>query len=248
MASHASAHAESYHFERLIPCSRLDEVLVVRQPKEQFRLAFAPVSSSMYSGSDLFSLGVRDLRELSSYVPNFVLPNYGSRYTSSIYVRGTGSRFNSPAVGYLCRWHAIDEQVGFQHSQLTICRVSNVLRGSQAPLYGLNSEAGLVRIYTKKPHELSGNRRETQRRHTFYRNADVSHYQKLSDRFAFSVAGFYEGRTFFQNQTLNRRADNYDEGGGRLKLVFQPTRRWDINVLADYQYTHQNGFSVRPDG
>jgi hypothetical protein len=44
-------------------------------------------------------LGARDLRELSSYIPNFVMPNYGSRLSSAVYVRGIGSRVNSPAIG-----------------------------------------------------------------------------------------------------------------------------------------------------
>ena len=77
----------------------LDEIQIVRQSKEQYRLRQQPISSSMYSSIDLQNLGTRDLRELSSYVPNFVMPDYGSRYTSSIYVRGLGSRVNAPAVG-----------------------------------------------------------------------------------------------------------------------------------------------------
>lgn len=242
MASHASAHAESYHLNDSSRVHDLDEVLVVRQPKEQFRLRLQPVSSSMYSGSDLFSLGVRDLRELSSYVPNFVMPNYGSRYTSSIYVRGTGSRINSPAVGIYVDGMPLMSKSAFNTHNYDLSRV-DVLRGPQGTLYGLNSEAGLVRIYTKNPMNYQGTDVKLSVGTRFYRNAEVSHYQKMNDRFAFSVAGFYEGQNgFFKNQTLNRRADNYDEGGGRLKLVFQPTRRWDVNVLADYQYTHQNGF------
>ena len=77
----------------------LDEVVVVSQPKEVFRLRQQAISSSMFSAADMTSLNVRDLRDLSNYVPSFVMPNYGSRYTSSIYVRGIGSRVNNPAVG-----------------------------------------------------------------------------------------------------------------------------------------------------
>ena len=77
----------------------LDEVVVVTQPKENYRLRQQPLSSSMYSFDDMQTLGIRDLRELSSYVPSFVMPDYGSRYTSSVYVRGIGSRVNSPIIG-----------------------------------------------------------------------------------------------------------------------------------------------------
>ena len=77
----------------------IDEVVVVSSPKEVFRLRQQALSSNSLGAKDLSSLGVRDLRELSDYVPNFEMPSYGSRLTSSMYVRGIGSRVNSPAVG-----------------------------------------------------------------------------------------------------------------------------------------------------
>ena len=77
----------------------LDEVVVVATPKEQVRLRLQPVSSSVFGSEQLQQLNVRDLSQLSQYVPSFVMPAYGSRLTSSMYVRGIGSRINNPAVG-----------------------------------------------------------------------------------------------------------------------------------------------------
>ena len=77
----------------------LDEVVVVAQPKEQVRLRLQPVSSNVFGAEQLQQLNVRDLSQLSQYVPAFTMPSYGSRLTSSMYVRGIGSRVNSPAVG-----------------------------------------------------------------------------------------------------------------------------------------------------
>ena len=65
----------------------LDEVTVVSQPKEVFRLRLQPVSSTMLSRQTINLLGLHDLREISSFVPSFVMPDYGSRLTSSVYVR-----------------------------------------------------------------------------------------------------------------------------------------------------------------
>ena len=70
----------------------LDEVTVVSQPKEVFRLRLQPVSSTMLSRQTINLLGLHDLREISSFVPSFVMPDYGSRLTSSVYVRGIGSQ------------------------------------------------------------------------------------------------------------------------------------------------------------
>ena len=77
----------------------IDEVVVVSQPKENFRLRQQPLSSTSFGSYQMQRLVSRDLRELSCYVPNFVMPNYGSRFTNAMYVRGIGSRINSPAVG-----------------------------------------------------------------------------------------------------------------------------------------------------
>ena len=53
----------------------------------------------MLSAAELDAAHVTDLRGAATFVPNFVMPKYGSRYTSAMYVRGIGSRVNSPAVG-----------------------------------------------------------------------------------------------------------------------------------------------------
>ena len=57
----------------------IDEIVVVSQPKETRRLRQQALSSSSLSSFQIHKLGVHDLRELSQYIPNFVMPNYGSR-------------------------------------------------------------------------------------------------------------------------------------------------------------------------
>ena len=48
----------------------IEEVVIVSQPKESFRLRMQPLSSTSFSQQQLTSLGVQDLRELSAYVPS----------------------------------------------------------------------------------------------------------------------------------------------------------------------------------
>ena len=220
----------------------LDEVIVISQPKEAFRLRQQPISSSMFSTSDISNLDVRDLRELSVYVPSFTMPNYGSRYTSSMYVRGIGSRVNSPAVGIYMDGMPIVRKSAFNVHSYQLERV-DVLRGSQGTLYGQNTEGGLIRMYSKNPMNYQGTDLHLSVGNGFYRNVELSHYNRISDKFAFSLAGFYDGQNgFFKNQATGERADKYNEAGGKLRLVFNPTNRWNINYIADYQYVRQNGF------
>ena len=221
----------------------LDEVVVVSQSKEYLKLRQQPLSSSVLTSNEIGLLGVRDLREISDFVPSFVMPAYGSRYTSSIYVRGIGSRVNSPSMGIYVDDIPLMSKSAFNSHLWQIDRV-DVLRGSQGTLYGMNTEGGLVRQYTKNPLHYQGTDISLGLGTRFYRKAEVAHYNKVNDQFAFSVGAFYNGSNgFFRNQATDERADKSNEAGGRLRLVWQPTERLSFDWTADYQYVRQNGFA-----
>ena len=220
----------------------LDEVVVISQSKEVYRMRQQSLSSSVFTNKEIQSLNLRDLRELSAYVPSFVMPNYGSRITSSIYVRGIGSRVNSPAVGIYVDGMPLMSKSAFNFHTYQLDRV-DVLRGPQGTLYGQNTEGGMVRMYSHNPMNYQGTDVNLGWGSHWYRNAEISHYCKLSDRLAFSLAGFYNGQNgFFRNQTTGSRADQYNEAGGKLRIIYQPTNRLVFDYLADYQYVRQNGF------
>lgn len=220
----------------------LDEVVVISQPKESFRLRMQPLSATMLSSEEMQLLTLRDLRDVSQFVPSFTMPNYGSRYTSSMYVRGIGSRVNSPAVGIYQDGMPLISKSAFNTHTYQLDRV-DVLRGPQGTLYGQNSEGGLIRIYSKNPMNEQGTDVQLGLGTALYRNVEVAHRQKVSDQFAFSLAGFYNGQNgFFKNQHTGEKADLVNEAGAKARLIWQPTDRLSIDYLADYQFVRQNGF------
>ena len=220
----------------------LDEVIIVSQPKDLHLLRQQPLSSTMFGSSDLTQLNIRDMRELSDYVPSFSMPVYGSRYTSSMYIRGIGSRINSPAVGlYVDNVPMVSKSMLNFHAY-EVDRI-DVLRGPQGTLYGQNTEGGLVRMYTRQPLTYQGTNVNLSFGTGLYRKAEVAHYNKVSQQLGFSVAGFYQGQQgFFDNVTTGGHADKMDEGGARARLQWQPTDRLLVDLSADYQFTKQNGF------
>ena len=196
----------------------LDEVVIVSQPKEVLRLRRQPLSSSVLSGRDLNNIGVRDLTDLSAYVPSFVMPSYGSRLTSSVYVRGIGSRVNNPAVGIYIDGIPLVSKNSFNFHVYQLDRV-DVLRGPQGTLYGMNTEGGLMRLYSKNPINYQGTDISVGMGTHFYRNVEAAHYGRSGDNFAFSVAGFYGGQNgFFRNSVTDRRADVSNEAGAKTRL------------------------------
>ncbi len=222
----------------------LDEVVVVSQSKETARLRLQPVSSSVFGTSEMNSLNVRSLQDLSSFVPSFAMPKYGSRLTSSIYMRGTGSRMNAaaPSVPVYYDHIPLMSKSAFNTHFYMLDRV-DVLRGPQATLYGMNSEGGLVRIYSKDPMSYQGTDVNIGIGSRFQRHAEIAHYHRPTDNFAFTVAGFYNGQNgFFNNTHLNERNDEMNEAGAKLRLKWKTTDRLTIDLTSDYQYTNQTAF------
>ena len=220
----------------------LDELVVVAQPKEQVRLRLQPVSSNVFGSEQLQQLNVHDLSQLSQYVPSFVMPCYGARLTSSMYVRGIGSRINSPAVGIYYDNIPLMSKAAFNNHFYMLDRV-DVLRGPQGTLYGQNTEGGLVRVYSKNPMNYQGTDVRLGIGTGLWRNVEVAHYHRPSDKLAFTVAGFYSGQKgFFNNANFSDKNDKMNEAGGKLRLIFQPNNKLKIDWTADYQYVNQNGF------
>lgn len=220
----------------------IDEVVVVSQPKENYRLRQQSLSSTSVGGFQIQKLGTRDLRELSSYIPNFVMPNYGSRLSSAMYVRGIGSRVNSPAVGIYLDGIPVMSKSAFNLHHYQTSRI-DILRGPQATLYGQNTEGGLVRIYSRNPFEYEGTDLKLSYGSRYYRNVELAHYHRINDHLAFTVAAFNDAQKgFFRNTNTGNRADKYDEAGGKIVLKAKLNRGWNVDLLANYQYVDQNGF------
>ena len=221
----------------------LDEIIVVSEPKDLHLLRQQPLSSTLFSATEMKQLNLRDLRDVSAFIPTFVMPHYGSRYTSSMYVRGIGSRVNSPAVGlYLDNVPVVNKSMLNFHVY-DVDRI-DVLRGPQGTLYGQNTEGGLVRMYTRSPLNYQGTDVNLSFGTALYRKAEMSHYNKVNDHLGFSLGGFYQGQQgFIDNSTTGDHADKFDEGGARARLQWQPTQRFMLDLSADYQYVKQNGFA-----
>ena len=220
----------------------LDEVIVVSQPKESVKLRLQPLSSTVFTDNELKSLNVRDITGLSYFVPSMSIPAYGSRLTSSTYMRGIGSRSGNPAVGVYYDNIPLVNKSSFNSHFYGIDRV-DVLRGPQGTLYGMNTEGGLMRVYSKNPMNYQGTDLRLSLATGLQSDVEIAHYHRPSDKFAFSTSAFYSGQKgFFDNTYLNKHADLSNEFGGKARLVWMPADGWNIDFTTDYQYVNQNGF------
>ena len=225
----------------------IDEVVVASRPKDNVSLRQQPLASTSLDANDLEHRNAHELSDVAAMVPSLAIPHYGSRLTSSIYVRGIGSRINSPAVGLTINDIPLVGKAAF-NTHLYGLSSAEVLRGPQGTLYGQNTEGGLLRLYYREPQlSLVGNhdtRLSLGVGTKGTRLAEVESLHTFTDWFGLSVAAFYNGQDgFFKNAYSGEKADKMSEGGARAALFFKLTRDWRAELSADYQYVDQNGFA-----
>ncbi len=223
----------------------IDEVgVVVRQPKQHFGLKSQPISSSVVGASLLKQERVLSIKDLSAVVPNFYQPDYGSKMTSSIYVRGFGARIDQPIIGLTVDGVPFLNKNNYDFDMLDVARVE-LLRGPQSTLYGRNTMGGQMNVYTLSPMNYQGVRAtaEYSSGNTF--RAKASYYGRTNNgKFGFSVGGFYN-RTdgFFTNAYNDSDVDWGESSGGRLRLVGDLGRGWELDNSASFSYDNEGGYA-----
>ena len=242
-SSHAMAEKTYTLPEDTTKVIDIEEVVVIASPKETSKLRQLPTSVSLISQKDMQANHITSLKSASNIVPNFFMPDYGSRLTSAMYIRGIGSRINTPAVGmYVDNIPYLDKSA-FDFNFYDIERI-DILRGPQGTLYGRNTMGGLVKVHTRSPFSYQG----TDVKLSYgsgnnHRSASLTHYHRISDRFAFSAGGYYEGADgFFTNSHLNKKVDDMQAGGGRIRAILLTANDWKFDFNVNYDYTDEGGY------
>ena len=232
-----------------IKTQNIDEVTVIASPKETSPLREQPMSSTLLKGSDLREQQINSLKNVSQIVPNFFMPDYGSRLTSAIYIRGIGSRINNPSVGLYVDNIPFNDKSAFDFNLADIERIE-VLRGPQGTLYGRNTMGGLIKAYTRNPLNYSGTDV-----HLGYVSGDnhftvsANHYEHCSDRFAWYAGGYYEkGNGFFTNDFLDKKADDMQAAGGRFRAIYLPTSRLKLDFNVNFDHNSEGAYPYYYEG
>ncbi|MBR5613481.1 MAG: TonB-dependent receptor, partial [Bacteroidaceae bacterium] len=221
----------------------IEEVVIIASPKETSKLRQLPASVSLISQKDMQANRITSLKSASNIVPNFFMPDYGSRLTSAMYIRGIGSRINTPAVGmYVDNIPYLDKSA-FDFNFYDIERL-DILRGPQGTLYGRNTMGGLVKVHTRSPFSYQGTDVKLgYASGNNHRSASLTHYHRLNERFAFSAGGYYEGADgFFTNTHLDKKVDDMQAGGGRMRAIWLPAENWKLDLTVGYDYTDEGGY------
>lgn len=222
----------------------IEQVTVVAlAAKQTFSLRRQPISSTVLSPAAIERERVLSVKDLSAVVPNFYQPDYGSRMTSSIYVRGFGARIDQPVVGVNVDEIPYLNKNSYDFDLFDIARIE-VLRGPQGTLYGRNTIGGQLNIYTLSPLGYRGVRASAEYGTGNTLRAKASYYGRVSDNFGISVGGFYT-RTdgFFDNAYDGSDCDRGHSAGGRVRMVWQGADGWSIDNVASVGSSLEGGYA-----
>ncbi|NOQ25123.1 MAG: TonB-dependent receptor [Bacteroidales bacterium] len=225
----------------MIPEVELGEIVIVAS-KDKSKLKKLPASVSLISKSLIESNEINSLNQVSNFAANFVMPDYGSKLTSPVYIRGVGSRINSPSVGLYVDNVPFFEKAAFDFDFFDIERIE-ILRGPQGTLYGRNCMGGLINILTLSPENYQGtNIHITAATYGNYK-LNASHYTKLNEKIAFSLSGNYQhGDGFYTNKYFNSKVDEFNSVGLRSKIIYNISKKLTIENIASFDKSDQGGY------
>lgn len=222
----------------------LDEIVVTDFKQNKRNLTSTAVST--INVQQLHNQQIVNLKELTAVMPNFYMPDYGSYANTPVYIRGIGTKSKGSAVGFYVDGVPHFESSAFNIDLSDIATV-NVFRGPQGTLYGRNTIAGIINVYTHNPLDYQRTRIKVGygRYNDFI--AQASNYAKISEKFGIStVVSYHHNDGMFTNHFLNEKADKLNEGEGRIGFYWRPTTNWLLHLNSTLTYSEQNGYPYAP--
>ena len=188
-------------------------------------------------------------KDVSSLVPNVYMPDYGSAMTSSIYIRGMGSRLNEPVLGMVVDGIPLLDKNMYDHTMQDVKRIE-LLRGPQGSLYGRNSPGGVMEIRTIQPLDLTMQQVRAEAGYATANtiHAQASYYRPDADgKFGFGMAAQYR-RTdgFYTNGFNGQKVDDGQQAGGRVVLDGKPSDAWRVTGTVYAGWLKQGAFPYAP--
>ncbi len=221
---------------------RINEV-IIDVAKNNQKLQQIPISVTAVTAKEIELQKIDDVTDLNGLIPNFFIPEHGTKYNTKIYVRGIGVKTGDPSVGTYVDDIPYFDNGSFNFEFGEIKRIE-VLRGPQGTLYGRNTMGGLIKIYTPDPVQ----RKKASIRFDYgsfnQYKGNISYNQPVSDKSAFLVNGYYKNDDgYFVNQFDGKKVDAEEIYGGRIKYKIDFSDNFNLKFIGNYEKNQQAGFA-----
>lgn len=220
-----------------------EEVVVRSSAKETNDLQRLPAAVSLVTPAKIANRQIESVKDLSAFVPNLFIPDYGSKLTTPVYLRGAGARSSGQSVAmYVDNIPYMDKST-FDFEFMDLQRIE-VLRGPQGTLYGRNAMGGIINVYTLSPLEYQGHKLSIGGGNYGTWNAKISKLSKFGNNVGLSVGAYYDREGgYFRNEYTGKKADEGQSAGGRLKLEWRINPRLNALLASSFDFTDQGAFA-----
>ncbi len=193
---------------------------------------------------------VSSAKDASAIIPNFYQPDYGSRTTSSIYVRGFGSRIDQPAIGLYVDEIPILNKSNYDFDFVDI-RSVKLLRGPQGTLYGRNASSGALIVRTMDPGSLQGIRLVAEYSPAAAGKLAISGGGTSKKGLQYSISAwgnYYDGDFEFAStagENAGDKADRSLSAGLRSRTRWQGKGTTTFENILSIGYVKEGGYAYR---
>ena len=198
----------------------------------------ASLTASIFM-DDINQRGLTAPKTLSGIVPNLNMPDYGSSMTSSIYMRGFGSRIDNPVIGLYIDDIPVMDKNAYDVQFLDIRR-ADFLSGPQGTLFGRNSMTGLLSLTTLAPGDIEGTFAELRYGAANSLLAKASHY---SDNWCAAVA--YNHSDGFYTNEFDGSKDNGNSMSARIRFSKDISSRVRFENILSANLLGEGGYPYR---
>jgi iron complex outermembrane receptor protein len=227
----------------------IEEVLVTAQRREE-AIEDVPLAISAFTGDFIQEVNMEDVKDLALYTPgmngnskdSFIdLLNIRGIYTLDFGVGG------DPSIGFF-KNELYQGRNGSVVTSFYDMERAEVVRGSQGFLFGRNTIAGAVSVYTRRPNFDGADGYilfDLGERHHF--NAEGAFNVVMSDNVAARVALYHSEENGYVKDAYDpSRPDliSYDKSAARVSLRGQWDRT-DVNLMVEYEDRQKSGSIYR---
>jgi outer membrane receptor protein involved in Fe transport len=236
----AETAADSIHSTEWVP-----EVQVDANYKGSSLESLRPLSNTTLYMRRLELWRVSDIKDLTAIVPNVYIPDYGSRMTSSVYVRGLGSRIDQPAMGVYVDGVPLLNKNCYDFDWTDIRSVS-VLRGPQNTLYGRNTMGGVIDLKTLSPLAYEGTRLSVEAGNGGLWRGRASLYRRASQSGGYAITAYGSHQDgFYENTATGSDIDWSNAAGLSARYDHVGTNDLRISNTAAGDWLNQGGYPYR---
>ncbi|MDE5728064.1 MAG: TonB-dependent receptor [Duncaniella sp.] len=216
--------------------------------KQATSLLRQPVTVTILDSAAVDQFDIAGMQDVSAMAPNYYMPSYGSPMTASIYVRGIGARIDQPAVGLNVDNIPFLNKNSYDFDMADVERIE-VLRGPQSTLYGRNTIAGLINIYTLSPMRFQGLRLLAEGGSYAIGRISAGVYLKPRENFGTSISLFSSHTNGYQHNRLNEaRCGELSDVAGRWRVVWNPSDAVSVENTLSATHARQKGYPYVLEG